>query len=130
MPELDEDASAALMHAVGHLAPAGDLFLRIDAGRVLIALALLRDLAGLGDQQARGGALAVIFDCQRIGHQARDRAVAGQGRHDKAVGQRERTELEGLEKFAEHFIIFQGSYRRNRLGIAVEPGNGAGWRIT
>jgi len=45
MPELDEDAAAALMHAVRDLAPAGDLFPGIDAGGVLITLALLRDLA-------------------------------------------------------------------------------------
>src|ERR1700722_11019875 len=43
MPELDEDVPAALMHAVRDFLPAFDLLLRIDAGRVLIALALLRD---------------------------------------------------------------------------------------
>jgi len=50
MPELDEDAAAARVHVVGDLAPAGDLFPGVDAGRVLVALALLRDLARFGDQ--------------------------------------------------------------------------------
>ena len=76
MPELDEDAAAALMHAVRDLAPAGDLFFRIDAGGVLITLALLRNLARFGDQQAGGGALAVIFDRKRARHQPCDRTVA------------------------------------------------------
>src|SRR5213079_679589 len=50
VPDLDEDAPAALVHALGDLAPARDLFVRVNAGRVLITLALLRDLACLGDQ--------------------------------------------------------------------------------
>src|SRR5690606_8248472 len=62
MPELEIDMAAALMDAIGDLAPACDLFLRVDARRVLIALALLRHLACFGDQQAGGGALAVILD--------------------------------------------------------------------
>ncbi len=100
MPELDEDAAALFMHAVGDLAPACDLLLGIDAGRILIALALLRDLAGFGDQKPRGGALAVIVDRQRARHHAgRYRAVAGQRRHHEAVGQGDRAKLEGLEQF-------------------------------
>ncbi len=99
MPELDEDAAAALMHAIGDLAPARHLLLRVDAGGVLIALALLRNLARLGHQQAGGGALPVIFDRQRARHQACDRAVARQGRHHQAVGQGDRAKLVGLEEF-------------------------------
>ena len=100
MPDLDEDAPAFFMHAVGDLAPACDLLLGIDAGRILIALALLRNLAGFGDQKARGGALAVIVDRQRARHHAgRHRAVAGQRRHHEAVRKRDRAKLEGLEQF-------------------------------
>ena len=51
MPELNEDAAAARMHAVGDLAPAGDLFPGVDTGRVLITLALLRNLARFSDQE-------------------------------------------------------------------------------
>src|SRR5271168_902226 len=99
MPELHEDAPAALVHAVGDLFPARDLLLGIDAGRVLIALALLRNLSGLGDQEAGGGALTVIVDRERARHHAgRHRAVARQWRHDKAVGQVEWSEFERLEE--------------------------------
>src|SRR5258708_5441169 len=99
MPDLDEDASATLMHAVRDLAPAGYLFSGVDAGRVLITLTLLRNLAGFGDQQSCAGALPVILDRQWTGPHARDRAVAGQGRHHKPIGQGDRAKLEGLEEF-------------------------------
>src|SRR5579872_6090059 len=100
MPELDEDVATALMHAIGDLAPGRDLFLRIDAGGVLIALALLRDLARLGDQKAGGGALAVIVHRERAWHEASGfGAVARQWRHHEAVRQRQRAKLVGLEKF-------------------------------
>src|SRR5262249_26289306 len=100
MPDLDEDASAAFMDAIGDLAPGLDLLLGIDAGGVLIALALLRDLARFGDQESCAGALAVIVDRERARHHAgRDRAVARQRRHHEAIGKRDRAELEGLKKF-------------------------------
>lgn len=44
MPELQEDVAALGMHRIGHLAPAVDLRLRVYAGRVLVALTLLRNL--------------------------------------------------------------------------------------
>src|SRR5262245_22146165 len=100
MPDLDEDAPAALVDAIGDLAPGLDLLLRIDAGRILIALALLRDLARLGDQKSGAGALAIIVYCKRARHHAgRDRAIACQWRHDGAIGKRDRAKLEGLEQF-------------------------------
>src|SRR6516165_668009 len=100
MPDLDEDWAAALVHKIGDLAPAGNLLLRIDAGRVLIALALLRDLARFGDQQAGGGALTVIVDREGTrDHAGWHRAVACQGRHHQAIGKRKGTELERLEQF-------------------------------
>src|SRR5215468_6912463 len=77
MPDLDEDPPAFFMHAVRDLAPALDLLLRIDAGRILIALALLRNLAGLGDQEACGGALPIIVDRQRARHHAARLRVSG-----------------------------------------------------
>src|SRR5262249_46154962 len=71
----------------------------VDAGGVLVALALLRDLAGLGDQKAGRGALAIIFDGHWAGHHAGQRAIAGQRRHGDAVGKRDRAKLIGLEQF-------------------------------
>ncbi len=119
MPELDEDAPAALVHAVGDLAPPGHLFFRVDAGRVLIALTLLRDLARLGDEQARGCALPVIFYRQRIGHHSGDRAIAGQGRHHQSVRQRKGAKLKGLEEFGRrgHLMIPEKLRVRERWAL-------------
>ncbi len=49
MPEVHENAPTLCVYSSRHLAPAVDLILRADAGRVLIALALLRNLGGLGN---------------------------------------------------------------------------------
>src|SRR5437763_4886031 len=107
MPDLDKDTPAALMHAVGDFSPARDLLFRIDAGRILIALALLRDLAGFGYQEPGRGALSVVFDRQRARHHAgRDGAVARQRRHHEAVRQRERAKLVGLEQFGRLAHVF------------------------
>ena len=99
MPELEEDVAAARVHEVRDLAPADDLFFRVDAGGVLISLALMRDLACFGDQEARAGTLPVVLDRQRIGYQTFDRAVAGQRRHHEAIGKRDRAKPERLEEF-------------------------------
>src|SRR5215472_15983384 len=99
MPDLVEDAAAVRVHALGHLAPAFDLVLRIDTWRVLVALALLRNLGRFGDYETGGGALPVILGRERARHHAgRRRAVARHRRLHQAVRQRDRTELEGLEK--------------------------------
>ena len=47
VPELQEDAPAGLMHGLGDLLPAGDLFGTVDARCPGIALALRADLASL-----------------------------------------------------------------------------------
>ncbi len=85
MPKLQHNASALLMHGGGYLAPAVDLRLVIDAGRALIALPLLRNLACLGNDQPGGSALGVIFCGHFAGHEARTGAVASERRHDDPV---------------------------------------------
>jgi hypothetical protein len=57
-----------LMDAIGDFAPACDLFPAVDAGSVLVSLALLRDLARFRDQEPCGSPLAVILGCQWAGH--------------------------------------------------------------
>jgi hypothetical protein len=52
VPELKDYAPALGVYGVGDLAPAADLFRGIDAGGVLVALALLRDLGRLGDEDS------------------------------------------------------------------------------
>ena len=98
MPELQEDPPALGVHGVGDLAPAVDLRLGVDAGRVLIALALLRDLGGLGDEQAGRRALAVVRGGEIAGHQPGAGAVARQRRHHGPVGNVIATEPVGLEQ--------------------------------
>ena len=66
MPELQEDAAALGVDCGCDLLPARDLFVGIDARGVRIAMAAGRDCGGLGDDQARAGALGVVF-----GHQVR-----------------------------------------------------------
>lgn len=86
------------MHGVGDLAPALDLSLSVDAGRVLVALSLLRDLRGFGDDQPSRGALAVILRGEITRNEVRASAVARQGRHDNTIGEGQRAESIGLKQ--------------------------------
>ncbi len=70
MPELHENAPTLCVYSSLHLATAVDLVLRVDAGRVLIALALLRNLGGLGNNQPCRRALGVVFGGEVAGHEA------------------------------------------------------------
>ena len=69
----------------------------IQARHVGIALALVADGRGLGDQQAGAGALRVVLGHQRRGDRAR-RAGAGEGRHHDAVVQLQVACADGIEK--------------------------------
>jgi hypothetical protein len=51
MPKLDEDRAAGVMDGVGDAPPARDLRVGINAGRMDIALTLLRDLRRFADDQ-------------------------------------------------------------------------------
>ena len=88
MPQLKQDPAAGPVHGLGDRAPAVDLFLRPDARRMRIADAHRRHRRRLGDDHARRGALDIIIAHHRVWHAARAaRAVAGQRRHEDAVGQ-------------------------------------------
>ena len=86
------------MYGIRDGPPTFDLRLRIDAGRILIALTLLRDLRGLGDDEPCRGPLRVIGRRMRARNQPRRRAVARQRRHDDTVGKRDVTQLVGRKK--------------------------------
>ena len=86
MPELQHHTSARLMHGLGCQLPSLDLFARPDARRAGIADAHRRDRGRLADDQARPGALAVIFSHQRIGNACLSSAGARQRRHHDAIG--------------------------------------------
>eukprot|EP01107_Rhizomastix_libera_P013519 TRINITY_DN3743_c0_g1_i1.p2 TRINITY_DN3743_c0_g1~~TRINITY_DN3743_c0_g1_i1.p2 ORF type:complete len:321 (+),score=-27.56 TRINITY_DN3743_c0_g1_i1:263-1225(+) len=87
VPQLQDDAAAGAMDGVGHLAPGRHLLLAVDARSVQVALGHGADGAGLGDDEAGTGALAVVLHRQGTGLVAGDGPVAGQGGHDDAVGQ-------------------------------------------
>ena len=98
VPELQEDPTALGVHGSRDLLPTCDLFVGVDARGVRIAMAAGRDRGGLSDDQARAGALGVIFrhqvrrDIRALG------ATTGQRRHQDTVRQRQGTDLEGSEK--------------------------------
>ncbi len=98
MPELQEYPPALGVHGGRDLAPAVDLSLGVDAGRVLVTLSLLRDLRGLGNQQAGRRALAVILRGEIAWNEARASAIARQGRHDDTIGEGQRAESIGLKQ--------------------------------
>ncbi len=93
VPQLEKDAAAGIVDRLGHALPARDLFLRKDAGRARIALALLGNLRAFGHDEARVGALHIIRHRDRVWHLAGAGAVARHRRHHQAVRQLRRTEL-------------------------------------
>eukprot|EP01022_Parablepharisma_sp_SALTPOND_P021765 TRINITY_DN435_c1_g1_i1.p1 TRINITY_DN435_c1_g1~~TRINITY_DN435_c1_g1_i1.p1 ORF type:complete len:1304 (+),score=494.29 TRINITY_DN435_c1_g1_i1:15351-19262(+) len=127
VPQLQEDVAALGMHGVGHLLPGGDLGLVVDAGGEGIALALRRDLGGLGDDEAGAGALGVVLGSQFAGNVAGLRAAAGQRGHDDTILQLDGAQLYGFEQVAAlagdgHVYPFLvcvgwGRYRRATLAI-------------
>lgn len=98
MPQLQHDLAAAAMHFVSDGAPALDLFLGVNAGRVEVALAQRTDLGAFGHNQAGGGALAVILGSKRRGHLTGDGAVTRQRGHDHAVGKIQRAQAHREEQ--------------------------------
>src|SRR5688572_29825713 len=73
------------VHGGRDLAPAVDLSLGVDAGRILVTLSLPRDLRGLGNQQTGRRALAVILRGEIAWNEARASAIARQGSHDDTI---------------------------------------------
>lgn len=91
--ELGDNLATASVYGVGDQPPAGDLLVGVQARGVRVSLAGRRRLRALGDDQASGGALAVVLGRQ-LGRGLPDtRAVAGQRCHDEAVAQAQVAEL-------------------------------------
>jgi hypothetical protein len=102
VPQLHEDAAAARVHGIGDLAPARNLRVVEDAGRVEEALRLRRDVGALGDDQPGLGTLRVV---QR--HQRRRHAVVGGARarhrgHGDAVAQAQPADRGGVKQGGGH----------------------------
>ena len=99
VPQLQHHAPAGRVHGVGHAAPAVHLCFAVNARREAVALALWRDLRGLGNDEAGAGALRVVGGHEFVGHVAGlAGAAARHGRHHQAVGQVQRAELEGAKQ--------------------------------
>jgi len=101
VPELQDDATALVVHRPGDLLPALDLLGAVDAGSPGVALAFGADLGGLADDQAGAGTLGVIGGVEFAGDVAGlQAALAGEGGHHHRVGKLEATQLGGLEQVA------------------------------
>jgi hypothetical protein len=98
MPELNDHRSALGVHGSGDLFPSLDLLVGVAARRPSIALRLRGDLRRLGDDQASGSALRVIFNSEWTRHQTRTSAVPGQRRHDDMIGKLQSTGGSGFEE--------------------------------
>ena len=55
LPQLGDDASTLGVHGIGDLPPRGNLFARVQAGRVEITLRFAADLGCLGDEESGDG---------------------------------------------------------------------------
>ena len=96
MPELHHNFAALVMHRFGDMLPAVKLLGAIQAGHIGIALALVADGGGFGNQQPGRGALGIVLSHQGCGNGVR-RAVARQWRHHDAVGKLPIANLNSVE---------------------------------
>jgi hypothetical protein len=78
VPKLQGDPAAGAVDRSGHLLPASDLFRRMNAGRAPIAMALVTDRRGLGQDRPARRALAIVLDRQRRRNIAGTSTVARQ----------------------------------------------------
>ena len=97
VPQLHYDLAAVSMHRVGHFLPCAQLLGAVEARNVGVALALLADRSGFGDEQASAGTLRVVGRGDG-GWNGVGRAIARQRRHHDAVGEVQVTGLYGVEK--------------------------------
>src|SRR3954451_18038928 len=93
VPELRENLAAGLVNGIGNLLPAGDLRLRMHAGRADVADALRAHLTRFGDEKTGGSPLRVIGGSERIRHSAIERTASRHRREHQAIGEFELTQL-------------------------------------
>ena len=105
VPQLGDDPAACLMDCIGDEAPALDLRLVPQAGRVRPAEPFAADAGGFRDDQAGIGALRIIFGHERIGNRLAVGAGPRQRRHDDAVAKLDRAERNRIKQ-AGHEVPF------------------------
>ena len=84
--DLGENAAALGVHGGGDVGPARELLVGHEAGLAREAAAGVAGVGALTDDQAKRGALAVVFDHQRAGDSFFAGADTGKRRHDESVG--------------------------------------------
>ena len=99
------------MHRLGHLLPAGHLFIVPYARGVGVADAHGGDRGRFGQDQAGTGTLSVVLSHQWGWDTARSTG-AGQGRHDNAVGQGQVADFDGIEQGG-HLCFLKGVTDQN-----------------
>ncbi len=121
VPDLGEDASAGLVHGGGDGLPELGLLGGPDAGDLRVADAHGRDGGALGDDEAGGGALAVVLDHDGRGEVVGGAAQARERRHDDAVGEVEGTDLQGFkqDRHADWMKAVEGRFRAGLCGACV-----------
>jgi hypothetical protein len=95
---LKEDSPSTGMNSIDNVSPRSDLFRRMDAWSITVALAHRGDLCCLGNDEAGRSALCVISRCEFAGHTIRMCAGSGERRHKDAIGQDQRSKLNRFEE--------------------------------
>lgn len=85
VPQLHHELAALGVHGIGDPAPAPDLLAVVNARRIEVALAGLRNLRGLRNDQSGAGALFVVGRHQVGGYLTRAGAVPSQRCHDDSI---------------------------------------------
>lgn len=109
MPQLDDHPAAGCMNRIGDYFPCRDLRFAPDSRHIDIALPLVADCSGLGDDQPRAGALGVI-GCHQCRWHCAGRPIAGKWRHHDAVGECQACDLHGVEQRCH--LVYMGAKLR------------------
>jgi hypothetical protein len=114
----------ASVDRVGHELPAAHLRVVEQARDARVAEAVRRGRGAFGDDQARGGALAVVLGHEGVGGIGFDRAAAGHGRHDETVAEASEREENGSNSIA--FLSMENVSGGNATGAGPRDCNPAG----
>ena len=112
MPELTDNLSARLVNGIGHQLPSGDLLGRVNARSIGIPLSLLADLGRLRNDEPRSRSLRVILRVQLVRHAPRAGTAACERRHEDAILEFERTDIDRRKKIR-HFPVLEGARNAN-----------------
>src|SRR6185312_1211375 len=112
VPELQHNGGTGDMDCLGHAFPTFDLLSAVNSGSRNVALTFRCDLRRFHYYEAGARALSIIESVQLSRHVAGSGPAAGQGGHDNAVLNLERTHLGGTKKVRRltHFTLLHGYF--------------------